>query len=68
MTEEQRKQEDLEYKNADKWLRLNGILEVFPFKNQPLFKIVFTKDSKSIELMGEDLVKLTLQMFNEVKE
>lgn len=68
MTEEQRKQEDLEYKNADKWLRLNGNFEVFPLKNQPLFKIVFTKDSKSIELMDEDLVKLTLQMFNEVKE
>lgn len=67
MNEEQRKQEDLEYKNADKWLRLNGNFEVFPFKNQPLFKIVFTKGDTSTEMTGEDLVRLTLQMYNEIK-
>jgi len=66
MNEEQRKQEDLEYENVDKWLRLNGNFEVFPFKNQPLFKIVFTKDGSSTELIGEDLVRLTIQMFNDV--
>jgi hypothetical protein len=67
MNEEQRKQEDSDYKNADNWLRLNGKFEVFPFKKQLLFKIVFTKDRTSTELIGEDLVRLTLQMFNEVK-
>jgi len=67
MNESERKLEHIEYKNADNWLRSNGRFEVFPFKNQARFKIVFTKDEASTELIGEDLVKLTLQLLNEVK-
>lgn len=66
MNEEQRKQENLDYENAKNWLRSNGTFEVFPFKNQPLVKIVFTKSGESTDMTGEDLVQLTLQMYNEV--
>jgi hypothetical protein len=67
MNEEQRKHEDSDYKSADNWLRLHGKFEVFPFKEKALFKVVFTDKNGTTEETGEDLVKLTIQIYNAVK-
>ena len=68
MNETERKQEQIDFENANNWLKANGKLEVFPFKDLAKFKIVFTKNESSTELIGEDLVRLTLQLHDEVKD
>ena len=43
MTEKERTQEQLEYNIANNWLKANGKLVIFPFKDLAKFKIIFTK-------------------------
>jgi hypothetical protein len=68
MNEAIRKQEQLQYDIANNWLKANGKLEIFLFKDLAKLKIVFTKNESSTELIGEDVVLLTLQLYNEVKD
>lgn len=68
MNETERKQEQIDFENANNWLKANGKLEIFPFKDLAKFKIIFTKNESSTELIGEDLVRLTLQLYNEVRD
>jgi hypothetical protein len=67
MEEINRINENEQYDIAKQWLDNNGEFNVFPIKNETNFKIVFTKNETKTELIGEDLVRLTLQLYNEVK-
>lgn len=66
MKNDDRLQEQQLYSNAKQWLEENGVFEVFPFKESSKFKAVFTKESNVTELIGEDLIRITIQIYNEV--
>lgn len=68
MTEKERMQEQLEYNIANNWLKANGKLETFHLNDLAKLKIIFTKNESSTELIGEDLIRLTLQLYSEVKD
>ena len=61
-------QEQSQHEIAKKWLNENGKFEVFPFKGESNFKIVFKNNETKTELIGEDVVRLTLQLYNEVRD
>ncbi len=66
METHKRIQEQLQYEIAKKWLNENGKFEIFPFKEKALFKAVFTDKKGITEQNGEDLIRLTIQIYNEV--
>lgn len=58
--------EQSQYEIAKKWLNENGKFEVFPFKEKALFEAVFTEENGITEENGEDLIRLTIQIYNAV--
>lgn len=68
MKEINRINENEQYDYATQWLNDNGEFKVFPIKGETNFKIVFKKNETKTELIGEDLVRLTLQLYNELRD
>jgi len=60
--------ENDQYEYAKKWLNENGEFKVFPIKDESNFKVAFKNNETKIVLIGEDLVQLTLQLYNEVRD
>lgn len=68
MNERERMQEQIRFDIANNWLEENGTLRVFPFKNLPKCKIEFTRNEILTTVIGEDMVRLTIQLYYEVKD
>ena len=59
-------QEDFIYREAKKWLNENGVLTISHLENSQRYKVVFSNEKINVELIGDDTIKLTIQMYNQV--
>lgn len=67
MTEKQRIQEQTFFETAQKWLNENGTLKVNYMEDSLQYKVTFSNEIEQTELVGDDTLKLTIQIYNEVK-
>jgi hypothetical protein len=61
-----RMQEDFIYREAKKWLNENGVLTINHLENSQRYKVVFSNEKVNVELIGDDTIKLTIQIYNQV--
>ena len=67
MDEKQSIQEQLLFEQAKKWLIENGEFKIRPYKQKDLFQGVFKDKNGTIKETGEDVKRLTIQIYNDVK-
>ena len=67
MKEKQRIEEKTLYEEAKKWLTANGNLKVNYLEDSQKLKVTFSNEEENVELVGDDSLKLTIQIYNEVK-
>jgi hypothetical protein len=61
-------EEQLLFDNAKEWLTQNGVLKSFYSDSQLTFKVEFTRNNVVTTLEGEDLKKLTIELYNSVAD
>lgn len=67
MTEKQRVQEQTFFEEAKKWLKENGDFKVSYMEDSQQYKGSFSNEKENIELVGDDSLLITIQIYNEVK-
>lgn len=68
MIEKKRKQEQEQYEIAKKWLEDNGEFKIITYKKTEKFKVIFSNKQSKTEQTGEDLLRLTIQIYNDVNQ
>jgi hypothetical protein len=66
MTEKQRIQEQTFFEEAEKWLKENGDYKVYYLEDSQQYKVTFSNEKENIELVGDDSLLLSIQIYNEV--
>ena len=63
-------EEHIEFVRCDEWLRNNGTLRRFINAEERTVRIEFQSNNQEqkVEMTGEDVLRLTIQLYNEVWE
>jgi len=67
MIEKQRKEEQVLFEEAKKWLKENGNFKMSYLEEAQQYKVAFSNEEENIELVGDDSLILTIQIYNETK-
>lgn len=67
MMEINRINENEQYEIAKEWLTNNGVFKSYFIEARSVYKVEFTTDEETTVLEGQDLILLTIQLYNEFK-
>ncbi len=66
MNEINRVSENEQLNIAKKWLNNNGVIKNSFLEASSVYKVEFTTDEETTVLEGQDLILLTIQLYNEI--